>query len=65
MADTRAYCCSGYINGRICSNGIRVKRKIVEARLLEGIQNDLLTDDAIFEFKRRIVRLPMGIGNAG
>ncbi len=27
MADTRAYCCSGYINGRICSNGIRVKQK--------------------------------------
>jgi hypothetical protein len=56
MADTRAYCCSGYINGRICSNGIRVKRQIVEARLLEGIQNDLLTDEAIGEFKRRIVR---------
>ena len=53
---TWAYCCSGYLNGRICSNGIRVKRQIVEARLLEGIQKDLLTDNAVSEFKRRIVQ---------
>ncbi len=56
MADTRAYCCFGYINGRICSNDIRVRRQIVEARLLEGIKQDLLTDRAIGEFKCRVMK---------
>lgn len=56
MADDRFYCCSGYLNGRVCSNNVRVKRAVVEARLLEGIQAELLSDQAIADFRRRLMR---------
>lgn len=56
MADTRSYQCAGYLNGRICQNGRRVSRRIVEDRLLEGIRTELLSDRAIEAFKTRMRR---------
>jgi hypothetical protein len=56
IADGRSYACSGYLDGRICSNKIRVRRQVVEDRLLAAIKRDMLTDGAIAEFKRRLRR---------
>lgn len=54
MADTRSYQCSGYVNGRACTNPHRVAREVLEARLIDGIRTRLLSDDSIEEFKKRI-----------
>jgi DNA invertase Pin-like site-specific DNA recombinase len=55
-SDGRGYMCSGYLNGRICTNNLRAPRLRAEARLLGTIKRDLLTDSAIAEFKRRLRR---------
>jgi hypothetical protein len=45
MDNQRAYICSGYVNGRICTNNVRVRRDVLESRLTESIQRDLLRDE--------------------
>ena len=56
MENKRAYICSGYVNGRICSNNVRVRRDVLESRLTESIQRDLLRDEVIDEFRSRLGR---------
>jgi len=34
MKDKHSYQCSGFVNGRICDNGYRVRRDLLEDRLL-------------------------------
>ncbi len=42
LADSRSYACSGYVNGRACSNGVRIRRDAIEAAILGPIRDDLL-----------------------
>jgi site-specific DNA recombinase len=56
MSDRTHYQCSGFINGRICDNNIRVKRTLLESKLTESIRRDLLTDEVIEEFRSRLTR---------
>lgn len=42
IADARSYSCSGYINGRACSNGVRIRREAIEAAILDPIRHELL-----------------------
>ena len=56
VADRYSYICSGYINGRICTNGHRARRRGLEDALLRAIKRDLLSDASIEEFKRRLRR---------
>jgi site-specific DNA recombinase len=56
MADARAYACSGFVNGKVCGNNQRVSRVVLEERLLGSIKADLLSDESIEKFKKRLVR---------
>lgn len=47
IADSKSYSCSGYLNGRACSNSTRVRRAQAEAVLLEGLRGGLLAPDRI------------------
>ena len=54
MVDSRAYCCSGYINGRICQNGRYVRRDKLEQTLLADVEVGLLDPEVMREMERRI-----------
>ena len=56
MENSRSYICSGYVNGRICSNSIRVRRDILEDRLTEKIRKDLLSDEVVADFRSRVAQ---------
>ena len=56
MADRRSYACSGYVNGRVCSNNIRCKRSVLEDKLTAKIRSDLLQPATIEELRQRIAR---------
>jgi site-specific DNA recombinase len=56
MADASHYSCSGYVNGRICANGQRVRRDVLESKLLTGIKSTLLSDQSVEAFKGKMVR---------
>ena len=56
MADGTKYACSGFVNGHVCTNGIRVRRDVLEERLLKAIKDELLTDAAVDEFRRRVTK---------
>jgi site-specific DNA recombinase len=55
MANRTHYACSGFVNGAICTNDVRIRRDSLENRLLSAIRTALLTDDNIEKFKRQIV----------
>ena len=59
MADGRSYGCSGYINRgpSVCSNTLRVKRKVLEGILLKGIQEQLFSQEGFEFFKKEVRRL--------
>ena len=59
QADSYRYACSNHVNRgeAVCANSLRVPRKVVEARLLEGIKRDLFTEEALELFKRETSRL--------
>lgn len=59
IVDSYRYGCSTHENRgeAACSNAIKVPRKLVEERLLEGIKRDLFTPEAIDLFKRETSRL--------
>ena len=78
VVDSRAYACSGYINGRVCANGRYVRRDKLERALLADIQAGLLEPDLVAEMTRmarqarrgrkddtpaRIARLEQEVGN--
>jgi site-specific DNA recombinase len=56
VADRYSYVCSGYINGRICTNSRRARRRGLDDLLLGAIKRDLLSDESVAEFKRRLRR---------
>jgi hypothetical protein len=59
QADSYRYACSNYVNRgeAVCSNSLKVPRKVVEARLLEGIKRDLFAEEAFELFVRETSRL--------
>jgi len=56
MADATHYSCSGYVNGRICSNQQRFRRDVMESRLLSAIKSELLSDTSVEQFKSKLIR---------
>lgn len=56
MADARSYQCAGHLYGRGCENNIRVRRDVVEDRLLSSVKRDLLTPGVVEEVRRRLVK---------
>jgi site-specific DNA recombinase len=56
MKDRFSYQCAGFVNGRVCGNGLRVRREVLEDRLLAGIRTELLSDESVERFKRSIRR---------
>jgi site-specific DNA recombinase len=56
MENQRAYICSGYVNGRICTNNVRVRRDVLETKLTNTIRRDLLRTEVVDEFRSRLVR---------
>lgn len=51
-----SYACAGWLNGgeHACSNRVRVSREKVEARVLEGVRDDLLSDEAVAEYRKAL-----------
>lgn len=56
MADATHYACSGYVNGKVCANGQRFRRDVMENRLLGAIRTELLSDASIERFKAKLMR---------
>lgn len=56
MKDKYSYQCAGFVNGRVCDNTLRVRRDVLEDRLLAGIRGDLLSDASVERFKRALRR---------
>lgn len=56
MADNRSYACSGHLNGRACSNSVRVRRDHIEAVLLEPIRSGLLAPERVEEMRKEMQR---------
>lgn len=56
MANATHYYCSGYVNGRVCQNGQGARLDVIEARLLEGIRSELLTDASVARFQAKVAR---------
>jgi site-specific DNA recombinase len=54
LAGARAYACASHVNGAACSNRIRVSRKLVELKILEGVKQDLRDPDIIAEVESRL-----------
>jgi hypothetical protein len=44
MADAVKYACSGFVNGHACTDNVRVRRDVLEDRLLHALKTDLLTE---------------------
>ena len=62
MADARCYRCSSHTNGgqHCCSNGIRVRRDVVEPIVLRGVKQDLLSDAALAEVRHIVAKAQRG-----
>ena len=63
MVDKRSYACSTYVNGRACTNHQRVRRDIIESRLLSGVRDELLSEARVkrveTEIRRRLITSPI------
>lgn len=59
MANDRNYSCANHRDrgGRVCPNGLVVKRSIVESRILEAIKRDLFKPEALKRFRKRVAEL--------
>lgn len=57
MADDRAYACSSHVNGRACSNSIRVRRDHAEAMLITPVRTGLLSPARVEKMGKEIQRL--------
>jgi site-specific DNA recombinase len=57
MADATHYSCSGYVNGRVCANGQRARRDVLESKLLIGIKTTLLSNKSVEAFKGKMLRV--------
>jgi site-specific DNA recombinase len=56
MADATHYSCSGYVNGRVCSNDQRFRRDEMERRLLAAIRTELLSSRSEERFRAKLAR---------
>lgn len=56
LADKSYYACSGFVNGKVCSNDQRFRLDIMEDRLLTAIKLELLADASIARFKAKLLR---------
>jgi site-specific DNA recombinase len=54
LVNLRSYACASYVNGRACSNGIHVRRDLVQDRLLAGVRETLSRNDVLDELERRV-----------
>ena len=54
IAGTKHYTCASYVNGKACSNSVRVRRDAVEVALLSGIRDELLSAESVREACRRV-----------
>lgn len=59
MVNDRNYGCSNHRErgGHVCSNGLVVKRSIVESRILDGVKHDLVTPEAMERFRKKVAEL--------
>ena len=59
IVDSYRYGCAKHRDrgSTVCKNDLKVPRKLVEERLLEGIKRDLFTDEGIALFKKEVARL--------
>ena len=55
----KSYACSSFTNGgaAVCSNAINVRKDIVEGRLLEPIQTELLSPQFVAAVQQRVAKL--------
>jgi site-specific DNA recombinase len=53
MKNKHSYQCSGYVNGKICTNRYAVRRGLLQDRLAK-IRSDLLSDTMVRRFEARI-----------
>lgn len=51
-----SYACAGWLNGgeSACANRVRVSRSKAEEVVLEGVRSELLSDDAIAEYRKAL-----------
>ena len=56
LADRWFYACSGYVNGKVCTNDQRFRRDLMQDKLLAAIRNELLSDATIERFKAKLLR---------
>jgi len=57
FANERSYACSGYWNGRACSNGVRIRRDSAEMAILGPIHKELLSPDRIARIAAEMERM--------
>jgi site-specific DNA recombinase len=53
LSDATHYSCSGYVNGRVCTNGQRFRRDVMEERLTAAIRTELLSDESVRRFRQK------------
>ena len=58
VVDKYRWGCSSHKHGgkSACSNDLRLKRELVESGLLDGVRRELLSPEAIAEFRRRVMK---------
>jgi len=59
VSDYYRYCCGGHLNRgpSVCTNSIRVTKKLVEDRCLATLRDELLTPEALAVIIKKTVRL--------
>ena len=57
IASKTSYACASRVNGKGCTNDAWIRRDVIEAGLLAGIKQELLSADAIVEVRRRVAKL--------
>ncbi|MEY4763135.1 MAG: hypothetical protein RLZZ200_2991, partial [Pseudomonadota bacterium] len=56
MADDRSYICSGNLYGRGCTVRLRVRRSVVEDKILQSVREDLLSPEVLQEVRARLAK---------
>ena len=54
IAGAKHYACASYVNGKACTNSVRVRRDAVEEALLAGIRDEMLSAESVREACRRV-----------
>ena len=56
LADKWFYACSGHVNGKVCTNDQRLRRDVMQDKLLAAIRNEPLSGATIERFKVKLLR---------